>query len=161
MKKSLIAKILMKEKIFEKASPPRFKKAVIPNSVCSSFQFVTRTDFYTSFKNPTLSLQSEDLEKFDIFTERLAKEYDVHGNINLEEQQRIDMWNQIERLLSFLDYHYGPIPSFQSKELKSILYCLTKFICNQGLVKGEGIKKWIEGLNNKDYDSHLYNHFTL
>ena len=83
-------------------------------------------------KNPSLSLQNSDLSKLDIFAARLNKIYYQLFDNEIGEQIKFNLWKEIHRLLSFLNYQLVSIPSFTSSEYQNVLYCLVHFILKQG-----------------------------
>lgn len=110
-------------------------------------------------KDPKFEMQNPDCDKMDIFTQRLKKEYDTVVQKLVDEQTKNDLWTQIQRLLTFLDYYYDSIPTLNSEETTAILYCLAKFTSDQGLAADTS--SWIQKLKTQDYEESLYSHFTI
>lgn len=125
-------------------------------SVCDK----NRLNMY--IENPNLTIQNYDVDKLDIFRTRVGKEFMKLWETKLDENVKGKLSSKIESLLSFLDYHYESIPSFNSHEHRSVVYCLTKFITQNGIVKeDEKLKEWITSLNQNDYDDILYCNFEI
>lgn len=113
-------------------------------------------------ENPDLTIQNYDVDKLDIFRTRVGKEFMKLSETKLDESVKGEVFSKIESLLSFLDYHYESIPSFNSYEHQSVVYCLTKFITQNGIVKEDvKLKEWVKSLNQNDYDDILYCNFEI
>ena len=115
--------------------------------------------------NKDLRMQNPDIEKLDIFKGRIDKEMKKLVTTDLPESTSIILLNEIDRLLTFLNYHFESIPSFTSEEYKSFVYCICKFMVrNQMLEVGEHQKKleeWINSLNTKDFNNCLLTVFNV
>lgn len=110
------------------------------------------------------TMQNSDLDKLDILRTRVRKEFKKLVSPDLSEEFKLELLTEIERLLTYLNYFYASIPSFNTEENKAFLYLLCKFIIDQEMVENStapAAVNWLQSLNEKDYNIVLYENLKL
>ena len=111
-------------------------------------------------------IQNSDVDKLDIFTSRISNEFKKSVPGSIDEEFRMKLFSEIQRLISYLDFYYDSIPTFTSDEYKSLLALFSRFIIDNGMIdeasqNSKNSKELLAVLDDKDYNQLLFEAFNI
>lgn len=126
------------------------------------FLSICDKNLLNEFLKKRIKIQNKDVDKLDVIKERIRKEL---SKICPNEEMTSYLYSELDILLTYLNYHYEAIPSFNSGEFRTVIYCMIKFVYDNSplfsKIKTKPFKDLLVELNDQDYTELLMDHFKL